>query len=247
MGGFCVGSLSGHSGLVLGLDRSLLALQVSVGAGPFDRLVSLFSHINLYFAVVIRFCVVTMVIRPSRFNIYLLCAATLLSVTGCQSTKTKEEKQTATLRVHQETNPLPLDQSERVTVLRHAPMYIEIERSPFLSEAQVASARVVDNQDGFALQIQFNQQGQWLLEQYSSANTKRRFAIRSQFRVSTNVFDRWLAAPVIGRRIVDGVLVFTPDTDRTEAEAIARGLNNVANYVDPKKKAESKTKFSDVP
>lgn len=185
-----------------------------------------------------------MVIRPLRFNIYLLLIATLLSSPGCQSAKTKEEKQPATLRVHQETNPLPLDQSERVTVLRQSPMFIEIERAPFLNESHVTSAQVVDNQEGFFLLIQFNQQGLWLLEQYSSANTKRRFAIRSQFRQSTNVFDRWLAAPVVTRRITDGKLAFTPDADRTETEAIARGLNNVAGYK-PKKAPEKK--FSEVP
>lgn len=187
-----------------------------------------------------------MVIHPPRFNIYLLLIAALWSGTGCQSAKTKEEKQTATLRVHQETNPQPQDRSERILVLRHAPMYIEIERSPFLSEVHVASASVLESQDGFHLMIQFNQQGQWLLEQYSSANTKRRFAIRSQFRVSTNVFDRWLAAPVIGRRITAGVLTFTPDADRTEADAIARGLNNVAGYKPKENQSDADAKFSDV-
>jgi hypothetical protein len=39
---------------------------------------------------------------------------------------------------------------------------------------------------------------------------------------------RWLAAPVISHRIGDGVLVFTPDATREEAEEIALGLNNVA-------------------
>ena len=182
-----------------------------------------------------------MVIRPSRFNIYLLLSALLLAGAGCQSPQEKEKKQTATIRVHQETNPLPGAQSERVTVLRHSPMFIEIERSPFLNEGHVASASVVENQDGFFLMIQLNQQGQWLLEQYSSANTKRRFAIRSQFRVSTNMFDRWLAAPVITRRIADGVLAFTPDADRKEAEAIARGLNNTAGYKPKEQASDAKS------
>ena len=39
---------------------------------------------------------------------------------------------------------------------------------------------------------------------------------------------RWLAAPRISQRIKDGVLVFTPDATREEAERIVRGLNNVA-------------------
>jgi len=186
-----------------------------------------------------------MVIRPFRFNIYLLVIAAFLSGAGCQSPQKKQEKQTATLRVHLETNPLPLKQSEQVLVLRNAPIFVEIERSPFLNETHVAEASVVENRDGFFLMIQFNQQGQWLLEQYTSSNSKRRVAIRSQFRQSTNVLDRWLAAPVIGRRIADGVLVFTPDADRTEAEIIARGLNNVAN-VKPKKESAEKSKFDEL-
>ena len=42
---------------------------------------------------------------------------------------------------------------------------------------------------------------------------------------------RWLAAPVISHRISDGVLVFTPDATREEAEEIALGLNNVSKKV----------------
>ena len=40
--------------------------------------------------------------------------------------------------------------------------------------------------------------------------------------------DRWLGAPRVTHRIKDGVLIFTPDTDREEAEQIVLGLNNLA-------------------
>jgi len=184
-----------------------------------------------------------MVIRPSRFNIYLLLVATtLLVASGCQSAKTKEEKQKATLRIHLETNPLPAGNSEIVNVLRSAPILVSVERYPFLNETHIADARVVDFPDGFALVIQFNQQGQRLLEQYSSSNSRRRFAIRTQFRQNTNAFDRWLAAPLVNGRISDGVLSFTPDADHTEAEIIVRGWNNVAAETQPKKKKEDKKK-----
>ena len=55
-------------------------------------------------------------------------------------------------------------------------------------------------------------------------------AIFSQFGEEMKDY-RWLAAPVINRRISDGVLVFTPDATREEAEEIALGLNNVAKKV----------------
>lgn len=180
-----------------------------------------------------------MVIRPFRFNIYLLLlAAAVISFTGCQSDKRKQEKQKATLRIHLETNPLPGGQSEVVTVLRSAPILVSIERSYFLNETHIAEARIVDSDGGFSLVLQFNQQGQHLLEQYSAANSRRRFAIRTQFRMGTNVFDRWIAAPLIAGRISEGVLSFTPDADHDEAEVIVRGWNNVAAETQPKKKKD---------
>jgi len=48
--------------------------------------------------------------------------------------------------------------------------------------------------------------------------------------------ERWLAAPVISRRIPDGVLVFTPDASRAEADDIVLGLNNIAREVEKKNK-----------
>jgi len=185
-----------------------------------------------------------MVIRLIRFNIYLLLVPALLSGTGCRTPEQKQAKQTATLRIHIETNPLP-DYSLPITVLSNAPMYLNIEKSPFLNEAHITSAHILERQDGFALQIRFNQQGQRLLEQYSSANTYRRFAIRSQFRQSTNVFDRWLAAPFISNRIADGLLNFTPDATRAEAECIVQGWNKVAGY--KPKATEAESKFTEVP
>ena len=186
-----------------------------------------------------------MVIRLLRFNIKLLLAVGLLSLTGCQSPEAKQEKLQATLRIHLETNPNPPNQSEHILVLRSAPLAVNIEPIPFLNEAHVASAQVMNTPDGFAIKVQFVQRGQWLLEQYTTSNAKRRLAIRSQFRQGTNVFDRWLAAPVIQRPIADGVLTFTPDADYAEAETIVRGWNNVAGY--KPKKPESKGKFSEVP
>ena len=41
----------------------------------------------------------------------------------------------------------------------------------------------------------------------------------------------WLAAPLIRRPIADGVLTFTPDASREEAEKIVKGLNNVTEKI----------------
>ena len=72
--------------------------------------------------------------------------------------------------------------------------------------------------------------GTVLLEECTAANRGRRIAIFSQFGEKIKDY-RWLAAPVITRRISDGVLVFTPDATREEAEEIALGLNNVSKKV----------------
>lgn len=185
-----------------------------------------------------------MVIRPSQFNLYLLLLVTVWTGAGCKTSEPNPDKQTATLRIHLETNPL-FERSEQILVLRSAPIRINIESYPFLSETHLTSARLVEMPDGHALAIQFNQQGQRLLEQYSAGNSRRRFAIRTQFRQSTNVFDRWIAAPLIAGRIADGIITFTPDADRAESEIIVRGWNNIAGY--KPKAGETKPKFSEVP
>jgi UPF0755 protein len=84
---------------------------------------------------------------------------------------------------------------------------------------------VVETDDGFVMSVQFNDQGKWLLEQYTTANSKRRLAIRTQFRQTTNVFDRWIAAPRIARGITNGILTFTPDASQDEADTIVEGWN----------------------
>jgi hypothetical protein len=169
-----------------------------------------------------------MVSRPSRFNIYLLLLAALVSLTGCQSPETKRAKQLATVRVHLEINPYPPGRSQVVSVLRTSPMQLNVEKGPFLNEIHVASAEVAETTGGFALVIRFNKKGQWLLEQYTAANSNRRLAIRCQWGVTPKVEDRWVAAPLITRIIKDGVLTFTPDATKDDAEQIAIGLRNFA-------------------
>lgn len=185
-----------------------------------------------------------MVIRLVRFNLKLLLPVGLLALLGCQMNKYTQKitqpKQPATLRVHIETNPYPPDQCEQIYVLRTAPIAINVEKNPFLNESHVASAKVVETDEGFVMSVKFNDQGQWLLEQYTTANAKRRLAVRTQFRQTTNVFDRWLAAPRITRGITNGILTFTPDADQDEADIIVEGWNNVAGIkTEPKSKEKT--------
>ena len=179
-----------------------------------------------------------MIIGRSRFNLYLLLLLVAVAC-GCKSTKDKEQdkkdKQFATLSIHIEAMADAKDFSIDVPVFRAKPMMVHVDKDPFLTEAQVSAARVVDDVGGFLLEIKFERRGSDLLEQYSTVYPGKHFAIFSRFG-DKKTEGRWLAAPKITRRISNGILAFTPDATREEAEEIALGLNNVAKQVAEKYK-----------
>jgi hypothetical protein len=194
----------------------------------------------LYFNSVFRFCVFTMVIHWLRFNTYLPLLACALC--GCETTRTKSDKPLARLTVTVESNREAEGRSEIISVSRAQPMTIKIQSSALLNESHVAEARLMDSFAGFTMLLQFTPMGTHLLEQFTAQYPGRRFAIAAMFG-EKELKMRWLAAPVLNRRITDGILAFTPDASREEAELIVRGLNNVAikigNQQKPKKKARS--------
>ena len=176
-----------------------------------------------------------MLIRFVGFNLYLFLALAVGLSTGCRSpeshTKSVEKKVLSTLRVHLEARPDPMGRTETADVYRDSPTRFTIEKAPFLTEANVKEAKVTDVTGGFALQIQLDRQGSWLLEQYTSGNPHKHLVIASQFVAPGEEkinLGRWLAAPEIRNHITDGLLIFTPDATREEAERIALGLNHVA-------------------
>jgi hypothetical protein len=158
--------------------------------------------------------------RLSRFNVYLIL---LVFCCGCQATRKKEA---STLRLYHEVTPGPAGRSITVSVYRSDPVFVHVSDAPFLNEGDIAEASVVDAPGSFQIMIQYNRRGTWLLEQFTTQYKSRRMAIFSQFGDA-----RWLAAPMITTRIGDGLLVFTPDATREEAERIVRGLSNVAKHV----------------
>ena len=169
-----------------------------------------------------------MMIRGTRFNIYLLVTLAAGLACGCQSSGEKQSKKVlSTLRLHLEAGSDRTKSNESIPVYRENPVWVNILKTPLLTEQNVAGASVVDEVGGYALRIQFDSDGKVLLEECTTRNRGRRIAIFSQFAEQFKDY-RWLAAPVISRRINDGVLVFTPDATREEAEDIAVGLNNVA-------------------
>ena len=163
-----------------------------------------------------------MKVLARRFNIYLALAFLLGLACGCQTFK---KTPIASLRVHIEVSPDPGGTSQNISVLRSDPVLVTIKREPILTEANIVTAEVIDARGGFAVEIKFDENGTWLLEQYSAANPGRHFAVFAQWS-ETPVTARWLAAPIITHRIAGGVLAFTPDCSREEADQLVLRLNN---------------------
>jgi preprotein translocase subunit SecD len=159
----------------------------------------------------------------ARFNIYFLSILMLLCF-GCKTSEEKKRnKEATTLRLHIETNQDGSNRNSGISVFRDVPTLVNIELDPFLNEGDVEMAAVVPAMGGYAIRIQFNKRGAWILENTTTSYKGRRIAIFSQFGDA-----RWLGAPVISQRITNGTLMFTPDASLEEAERIVRGLNNVA-------------------
>ncbi|HWD93156.1 MAG TPA: hypothetical protein VG938_12500 [Verrucomicrobiae bacterium] len=171
-----------------------------------------------------------------RFNLYLLLTLATLLASGCQTHKDNKSKELATLRIHVESDIDDPSHTEKVPIYRASPVDLTVDKEPFLTEAHVASAKVVTVLGGFDLQIQLNRQGSWLLQGTSAGNPGKHYAIFSQFGEKGKQ-SRWLAAPIFSRVMSAGIIQFTPDASREEAEEIAQGLNNIA------KKNESNDKW----
>jgi preprotein translocase subunit SecD len=163
-----------------------------------------------------------------QFNIYLAVVAALALLCGCQTDKTK--KPVSALRVHIEASPDSIGTSQTVSVLRADPVLVTVAQQPVLTEANIVTAKVIDAPGGFAIEIRFDETGTWILEQYSASNPGRHFVIFGQWGEKL-ANGRWLAAPLITHRIAEGVLAFTADMSRSEADQLVLGLNNVAAQI----------------
>jgi hypothetical protein len=158
-----------------------------------------------------------------RFNLYLSLLVMLAGAMGCQTSKKKEP--VAVLRVHLQADPNEVAASDTVSVLRSDPVSVTITHNPVLTEASILAARVIDTPGGFAIEVHFDESATLMLEQYSASNPGRHFVIFGQWGDKL-ANGRWLAAPLITRRISNGVLAFTPDISRAEADQLVLGLNN---------------------
>ena len=170
-----------------------------------------------------------------RFNTYLFLLAALWSA-GCKTSEERSrDKVVATFRLHLETNQGATDST---AVIEIAGAQLAVNNAPFLDESSVTNAAVVDTRDGgFAIQIQYNRHGTLVLDIVTTENRGRHFAIFSQYGPGKLEQQRWLGAPYIGSSLTGGVLIFTPNSTRPEAEQVVQGLNNVAKKFKKKKTA----------
>ena len=160
------------------------------------------------------------------FNGFLLFAA-LAFIAGCGTPEERQrKKELSNIRIHLQSDQG--DRSSAVSIFRDSPILVNIEREPILDEHQVVAAMVVDQPGGtFAVEVQFDRQGSWILERTTVMNKGRHLAIFSYFGPS-----RWIAAPEIKSKNSTGRLTFTPDCTREEAERLVRGLNNVVHKLE---------------
>src|SRR5208282_5798268 len=159
-----------------------------------------------------------------RFNLFLAIMA-LATLCGCQTNK--KNKEVSALRVHIEASGEKGGTTQAISVLRSDPVLITIIKEPVLTEASLVTSKVIEAHGGFAIQIQFDESSSLVLEQYSAANPGKHFVIFGQWGEKV-ANGRWIAAPLITHRISDGIMVFTPDMSREEADRLVLGLNNVS-------------------
>jgi hypothetical protein len=121
-----------------------------------------------------------------RFNIYLALAATFLA-TGCSSVRdvTRSKKEQTTIRLYLEGGRGDTGSVGKVLVTRNQDPFV-VEREPFLTEADVVKAVLVEDPSGdgtYSLQIAFNSHGTLLLDMVTTGNKGKHIIIFSQFPI----------------------------------------------------------------
>jgi len=172
---------------------------------------------------------------PRGFNLYLLglTALCLLTACGCASSGSKEHN-LAMLRVHIENRAQLSGSGQTISLLRANPVLVTINNEPFITEANIVDAVLLQTPGGLAVEIQLDETGSYMLEQYTSAYVGKHMAIFAQWTEKA-ADSRWLAAPLVNHRIADGVLAFTPDASAEETRQLVVGLNNMAKKLSMKK------------
>jgi hypothetical protein len=225
-----VTSALGCGGRLFGFDDGLFSFDVSLAAFFMLFFVILFSHNWLYFVRGLRFGVRTMNFCSRRFNLYLLLMPMLWAVAGCADFHPfhHDKGPVAIVRIHVESESSSAGSTKSISVMRSDPVSVNISTDPILTESDITAARVVNSPGGgFAIELKLEETSGWKLETYTAINPGKHLAIFGQW--SDKVQDgRWLAAPIIARRMAGNTLTFSPDASRQEAQTLVDGLNALA-------------------
>ncbi len=170
--------------------------------------------------------------RWPRFNSYLLLLLPLAILGLAGGCKTAEERRRGDLHtslwLHVE-SPSTLIETNHLAGANIAGIRFVFSRRPFLTEDYVQSAELIDTpQGGYAIEVGYDDHGRMALDAVSAEARGRHIVILAKFGPKKKPEQRWIAAPLVRRRITDGVFTFTPDATRQEAEDIVFGLKNVA-------------------
>ena len=106
-----------------------------------------------------------MLTGAKRFNVFFAVMAVLAAVSlcGCHTHKGLDKKSMAVISLHIESNPDLPEVSSPVPIYRQNPMMVNVDKNPFLTETDLAGAKIVEVLGGFAIQLQFNERSKWML------------------------------------------------------------------------------------
>lgn len=179
---------------------------------------------------------------------FVLCLFVMGIASGCKTTtsdKPKDpsevdpEKYLGKMRIFLEIHEDGI-RSQKVKVLRRHPIEVSVDQSPILTESLMQNIKLVNNQYGYHLEIQFDQRGSWLLESYTATNGGKRLVVFVDYPE-----QQWIAAPLIRSRIAEGKLIIIPDANVEEANRIAMTvMNSIRKIKKIKKPKEQKTSSS---
>ena len=174
-----------------------------------------------------------MTVNMRVINHYLMAIALCAGLgLGCKSMGEKKPGENYSLiMLYLEQNNDGTKYSRKMAVYRADPIIFYVNSESFLSTADLDKATLMEAVGGFALQLQFNRHGTAVLESFTTSNKGKRIAIFCQFTE-----PRVLAAPMITRRNATGIIRFTPDCSRKEAERILAGLNTAIKEIKGKGK-----------
>jgi hypothetical protein len=170
-----------------------------------------------------------------RFNLYLLMLLAVASG-GCGTFGKKSPEKVAVIRVHLEAPVSVPDKTQTVTLLRNNPVVVTIDADPILTEQNLLAAALIETPGGYAVKLQFDETGGWMIEQATASNLGKHLVIFGQWGEKVSE-GRFLAIPLITGRNPTATLTFTPDADRDETQKLVDGLNTLAKLTHtPQKK-----------